>query len=221
MKKAPKITPDYTLNHKHSDSTVACKEDAKVNSSKNMRSDFMLSGIYVDVSILTLNGVSTYSVTVQVVDKNGEIQLCSKVDNILKCENNLQLILDFHQNSLHFLQYNDDNKGNMPKIREVSILKLKAMNVFNNFDDAWFGLIGSNVCVSDILMDCSKPSKKYFAAAKYFNEDFNTLEQYLAKPAEENLRKRWFQARPQIQMNRIKIRKTLWKLQGYQMSPLL
>ena len=187
MQKAAQITPASTLNHKDSDSTVACKEDAKVNSSKNMRSDFMLSGIYVDVSILTLNGVSTYSVTVQVVDKNGEIQLCSKVDNILKCENNLQLILDFHQNSLHFLQYNDDNKGNMPKIREVSILKLKAMNVFNNFDDAWFGLIGSNVFVSDILMDCSKPSKKHYAAAKYFNEDFNTLEKYFpAKPAEEN-----------------------------------
>ena len=131
--------------------------------------------------------MSTYSVTVQVVDKNGEIQLCSKVDNILKCENNLQLILDFHQNSLHFLQYNDDNKGNIPKIREVSILKLKAMNVFNNFDDAWFGLIGSNVFVSDILMDCSKPSKKHYAAAKYFNEDFNTLEKYFpAKPAGEN-----------------------------------
>ena len=193
-----------------------------------MRSDSLLSGIYVDVSIQTLNEVSTYSVNVQVIDKHGEIQLCSKADNILKCEKNLQLILDFHQNSLHFLQYNDDNGENMPKIREGSILNLKAMNIFNDFGDAWFGLIGSNVCVSDILMDCSKPSKNYFAAAKYFNEDFNTLEQYFPnKSADENWEEKMMrQARylslpPQIQMNRIKIRKTLWKLQGYQMSPLL
>ena len=59
------------------------------------------------------------------------------------------------------------------------------MNVFHHFDDAWFGLIGSNVCFSDILMDCSKPSKEYFAAEKYFNEDFNTLEQYFPNKSDD------------------------------------
>ena len=185
MQSMPQITPSPAVHKENSDFATTNKEDLKVKSPKIYSSDSMLPGLYVDVSIQTFNNVSTYSVTVQVVDKNGEMQLCSKADNILKCENNLQLVMDFQRDDLHFLQYNDDNGGSMPTARKASILTLKAMNVFHHFDDAWFGLIGSNLCFSDLLIDCSKPSKEHYAAAKYFNDDFNTLEQYFSKKSDD------------------------------------
>ena len=93
----------------------------------------------------------------------GNISVRLDDNNILKYENDLELIIDAKRNEIQFIQCN----SNREKFRKI--LKVKSLDLFNNFKDAWFGLVARNVSFDDAILMCSSSKTENVITEKDFN----------------------------------------------------
>ena len=102
----------------------------------------------------------------------------ASADNILKCENDLELIIDAKRNEIQFIHVIVAEKFR-------KILKVKSLDLFNNFKDAWFGLVARNVSFDDAILMCSSSKTENVITEKDFNNELLDLNKYFSKSEDE------------------------------------
>ena len=139
----------------------------------------MVPGIYIDVIPEKIDNVETYCISLRYSNKSGKMAVYASADNILKCENDLELIIDAKRNEIQFIQCN----SNREKFRKI--LKVKSLDLFNNFKDAWFGLVARNVSFDDAILMCSSSKTENVITEKDFNNELLDLNKYFSKSEDE------------------------------------